>query len=58
MAINSNKTEFIAVNTDKKFHINIKQVQNFKYLDVIGIFNTIHHYLNIWGALPKKFFSL
>ena len=38
--INFNKTEFIAINTDQEFHINleenvtIKQVQNFKYLSV------------------------
>ena len=40
MAINNNKTEFVAINTYQKFHINIeenftiKQVQNFKYLGV------------------------
>ena len=38
--INFNKTEFIAINTDQEFHINIeenvtiKQAQNFKYLGV------------------------
>ena len=38
--INFNKTEFIAINTDLEFHINIEenvtinQVQNFKYLGV------------------------
>ena len=40
LTINFNKTEFIAINTDQEFHINIeeivtiKQVQNFKYLGV------------------------
>ena len=38
--INFNKTQFIATNTDQKFHINIEenvtimQVKNFKYLGV------------------------
>ena len=38
ITINFNKIEFIAVNTDKKFHISIeenvtvKQIKNFKYL--------------------------
>ena len=38
--INFKKTEFIAINTDQEFQINIeerctiKQVQNFKYLGV------------------------
>ena len=38
--INCNKTEFIATNTDQKFHMNIeekvtiRQVQNLKYLGV------------------------
>ena len=40
LTINFNKTEFIAINTDQKFHIKIeenvtiKRVQNFKYLAV------------------------
>ena len=41
LTINFDKTEFIAINTDQEFHINIeenvttKQVQNFKYVGVI-----------------------
>ena len=40
LTINFNKTEFIAINTDQEFHINIeanvtiKQLQNVKYLGV------------------------
>ena len=40
ITINFNKTEFIAINTDQEFHVNlkenvtIKQVQNFNYLGV------------------------
>ena len=40
LTIYYNKTEFIAINSDQEFHINIeenvtiKQVQNFKYLGV------------------------
>ena len=40
LTINFNKTEFIAINTDQEFHINVKEnvtikwVQNFKYLGV------------------------
>ena len=41
LTINFNKTEFIAINTEQRFHINLeenvtnKQVQNFKYLGII-----------------------
>ena len=49
LTIHFNKTEFIAVNTDQKYYINveenfaIKQVQNFKYLGVI-LNNKIHKF--------------